>query len=76
MFVQTWKDALAADEETDVDSVARHVVHHVVSTALAQYLKRETQRILLSSPPPWLDRHSTSTTQVHIELVPLPSETN
>ncbi|KAI5452290.1 Non-essential glycogen phosphorylase [Naganishia albida] len=32
---KTWKDALAADEEKDVDSVARHVVHHV-STTLAR----------------------------------------
>ncbi|KAJ9097299.1 hypothetical protein QFC21_004968 [Naganishia friedmannii] len=32
---KTWKDALAADEEKDTDSVTRHVVHHV-STTLAR----------------------------------------
>ncbi|KAJ9110464.1 hypothetical protein QFC19_001590 [Naganishia cerealis] len=32
---KTWKDALAADEERDAESVAKHVVHHV-STTLAR----------------------------------------
>jgi starch phosphorylase len=45
---QTWKDALKADEEKDVKSIAAHVVHHVVSKPEARIPSFMTYRLITS----------------------------